>query len=295
VPGATTRPGGGGIGGPAAGGGSAVPLSGGGTLTSFLVDRKIERNATLDIIADDVPGTAAKIEAAATAAGGFVSLQTITKTASVDGEEDSSRYAATVQVRVPAEKYGSVIVELRGLASEVVSENSSTVEVTAQYIDFESQLRNLQATEGQYLSLLGQAATVNDILTVQDRLTSVQGQIEQIQGQLQLLDSLTALATITVNVSPPAPSPTPTPSPSPSPSPTPAPPGEPGWSEDAWSDSWGASMDLLRYIGIAAITAGVASVWLIAGLALLAAGWKIFGPRGKPASRSPGGPTDAGQ
>jgi hypothetical protein len=297
VPGATFRPAvSAGVGGPSAGGpatggggiGGAAPASGGGSLSAYLVDRKIERNATIDMLAEDVPGTAVKIEAAATAAGGFVSQQTITKTAPLSEDDDSDHYSATVQVRVPADKYAVLVAQLRGFADEITAENATTVEVTAQYTDLEAQLRNLQATEGQYLALLSQAATVNDILTVQDRLTGIQGQIEQVQGQIQLLDNLTALATVTVNISPPLPSPTPSPSPSPTPVPivTPAPPADPNWAEDAWSDSWGASMDVLRYIGVAAITAGVVAVWLIAALALIAIGWKFFG-RSKPAEPAP--------
>ena len=294
VPGATFRPpSGAGVGSaPSTGGGGvgagAGPASGGGSLSAYLVDRKIERNATLDMIVNDVPGTAAKIEAAASAAGGFVSQQTITKTAAVSANDESDHYTATVQVRVPAEKYVALVAQLRGFGDEITAENATTAEVTAQYTDLQAQLRNLQATEGQYLALLSQASTVNDILTVQDRLTSIQGQIEQVQGQIQLLDNLTALATITINLSPPAPSPTPSPTPSPKPQPiaTPVPPSDPNWADGAWSDAWGASMDVLRYMGIAAITAGVVAVWLLAALMILFIGWRIFGNKGKPAAPS---------
>ena len=184
---------------------TSTTANGSASISNSLVDRKIERQATLDITVDDVAGAVTRIEAAAGAAGGFISQETITQ-ATTSGSNDTKRQQATVQIRVPAEKYTAVMNDLRGLAKDVTSENSQTSEVTGQYTDLQSQLRNLQSTEQQYLTLMGTATTVGDILTVQDRLNSVQGQIEQVQGQIQLIDNLTAMATITIGVSlPPLP------------------------------------------------------------------------------------------
>lgn len=294
IPGTTTGPAsGGGVGsvpstggtsggvggGPSAGG----PATGSSTISNLLVDRKIERNATLEITADDVPSTVAKIEAAAGAVGGFVSQETITQSPPTNADDKSDHHKATVQIRVPAESYSAIINQLRGLAKEITSENTTTAEVTAQYTDLQSQLRNLQATEGQYLTLLTQASTVNDILTVQDRLSSVQGQVEQVQGQLQLIDNLTALATITINISPPpvvVPVAT-------LPEPEPVPVSQPNWASEAWSNAWVASKDVLRYMGVAGITFGVVAAWLLIPLAIIAIGWRLFGGGRRPAAPSP--------
>ncbi|HEY8768809.1 MAG TPA: DUF4349 domain-containing protein [Dehalococcoidia bacterium] len=244
--------------------GSNTTANGSASISSSLVDRKIERQATLDITVDDVAGTVSRIEAAAGDAGGFISQETITQ-ATTSGPNDVKRQQATVQIRVPAEKYTAVMNDLRGLAKEVTSENSQTSEVTGQYTDLQSQLRNLQSTEQQYLTLMGTATTVGDILTVQDRLNSVQGQIEQVQGQIQLLDNLTAMATITIDVSLPL---------------LPATTEPPQtWAAQAWANAWDTSQQVLRGLGTGAITAGVVFVWvLIPGMAALGA-WRLFGTR----------------
>jgi hypothetical protein len=237
------------------------------SVTNSVVDRKIERQATLDITVDDVASAVTRIEAAASAAGGFISHETITQ-ASTTGNDAQKRQQATVQIRVPAEKYTAVMNDLRGLAKEVTNENSQTSEVTGQYTDLQSQLRNLQATEQQYLTLMSQATSITDILTVSDRLSAVQGQIEQIQGQLQLIDNLTAMATITIGVTLP-------------PLPAVTEPTQEGWASEAWTNAWDASQDVLRALGTGAITAGVVFVWvLIPGMAGLGA-WRLFGTRRK--------------
>ncbi|MBD0257229.1 MAG: PAS domain S-box protein, partial [Cytophagales bacterium] len=58
-----------------------------------------------------------------------------------------------------------------------------------EYTDLDAQLRNLQATEGQYLELMKRATTIDDILMVQNRLASVRGEIEQTQGRLNQLQN----------------------------------------------------------------------------------------------------------
>jgi hypothetical protein len=85
---------------------------------------------------------------------------------------------------------------------KVDSESSDAADVTEEYTDLGSRLRTLEATEMQLLTLLAKAETISDILTVQDRLNYTRSEIEVIKGRMQLLDDLTALATITVHLRP---------------------------------------------------------------------------------------------
>lgn len=261
--------GGGGTGGAGSGG-----IGTGGTVASSgqIIDQKIQRTTTITVTVDNVLDAVSKIQAAATGAGGYVSQQSINETAGPPDEDGkpTKQQVATVQIRVPSESYEIVMSGLRGIAKEVTAENSQTTEVTAQYTDFQSQLRNLQATEKQYLALLERAGTIEEILTVSDRLASVRLQIEQVQGQINLLDNLTSLATITVNVSLPAPAIEMT---------VEEPVKEPNFARQALDDAWEASEDVLEFMAVAAITAAVVMVWVLVPGALLLAGWRLFGGR----------------
>ena len=119
-------------------------------------------------------------------------------------------------------------------------------------------------------ALLERAATIDEILTVGDRLASVRLQIEQIQGQINLLDNLTDLATITINISLPAPVIELT---------VEEPVKEPNFARQALDDAWEASEDVLEYMAVAAITAGVVMVWVLVPGVLLLIGWRLFGGR----------------
>lgn len=109
----------------------------------------------------------------------------------------SSRYA-TVTYRIPAERWSEALAALRGLASEVVSESTSSQDVTAQVVDLEARLANLRVTETALQSIMDRATTIDDVLEVQRELTKVRGDIESLTAQRDNLAARAALATLTV-------------------------------------------------------------------------------------------------
>jgi hypothetical protein len=178
-----------------------APATGGiGYDSSLALDRKIIFTASLTIEADNVRSSFETAGLIARRVGGFVERSSLSTREGDDGE---TLTFATITVRVPVGEYDQVLNDLRAMnGTELVSEESGSTEVTEEYTDLQSRLRNLERTEAQYLTLLEQARTINDILTVNDRLDGVRAQIEQIQGRLNLLDDLTELATVSVTLSP---------------------------------------------------------------------------------------------
>jgi hypothetical protein len=251
------------------------PDSAGGGTQALIIDRKIVRTATIELTVDDVPGAVQRIETATAAAGGFVANSSITieqQPPPVDPEEEQViRQRGTITIRVPAESYASVMSTLRGIVddpADITSLTEDTSEVTEEYSDLQARLRNLEATEVQYLELLASAESINDVLLVQDRLNSVRLEIEQVQGRIQLLDDLTSMATITTFLSLPPLLVLPV-----------DPEAEQSWATAAWENAWNASEDALETLGVAAITGGVVLVWLLIPGALLLGGWWIFTSR----------------
>jgi hypothetical protein len=91
-------------------------------------------------------------------------------------------------IRVPADSrtYSNTLERLRGLSTKVVEESVSSQDVTEEFVDLESSLRNLRATEARLLALLERAQKVEEVITVQRELTNVRGQIEKIEGRRTL-------------------------------------------------------------------------------------------------------------
>jgi hypothetical protein len=163
------------------------------TLPSTL-DRKIIQTATLTIETDNVAGKFEDVRTVASSYGGFVASSTF-------GNSGDSQTAA-ITIRVPGNSYESALNDLRKLG-DVKGEQSGANDVTEEFTDLQSRLRNLQATEAQYVQFLLRAENIQDVLTVQDRLNATRAEIEQVQGRVNLVQHQTDLATITVHLDPP--------------------------------------------------------------------------------------------
>jgi hypothetical protein len=106
--------------------------------------------------------------------------------------------SANVTYRIPAERWSEALSGLKGLATRVADEQTSSEDVTAKVVDLDARLSNLRATELALQGIMAKATTITDILKVQTELTQVQGDIESMTAQRDLLANQAALATLEV-------------------------------------------------------------------------------------------------
>jgi hypothetical protein len=121
------------------------------------------------------------------------------------GRVQSSRIegeSGTVALRVPAERLDAVVDAVKALGVRVLSAETTSEDVTEEYVDLDAQVRNLQAAEDQFQVFMERATTVEDVLRVQSELTDVRGDIERLQGRIQFLQRNAAEALVTVSVRP---------------------------------------------------------------------------------------------
>jgi len=152
------------------------------------------RNATLSLLVATVDEAEARVRSLAQTLGGYV-LQSETS-----GDEE--RRSVRLTFKVPVERFDDTINELKKLAVKVQSQSVSGQDVTEEFVDLESRLRTLRATETRLLEFLRQAKTVEEALLVNQQLTDLQGQIEQAEGRRNFLRESTAFSTINVDLQP---------------------------------------------------------------------------------------------
>jgi hypothetical protein len=175
---------------PGAGGGD----KGTGEQPASLADQRIIKTGEISIEVPDVTKSLVRVRAMAVELGGYVG-------GSQAGTRDEP---ATLTLRIPADRFEDALARLHELEGDVVVEATSEQDVTSTVVDLEARIANLQASETQYRTLLGQAVKVDDILAVQSRLDDVRGQIEQLQAQHKELSGLADLSTLTVTLIPSA-------------------------------------------------------------------------------------------
>jgi hypothetical protein len=108
---------------------------------------------------------------------------------------------ASITIRVPAEQFDDAISNIRSQSDRMpISENINSQDVTREYIDLQSRLRNLEATEAQLVKIMDEARRTEDVLSVYNELVQIREQIEVIKGQIQYYEQSATLSAISVEL-----------------------------------------------------------------------------------------------
>lgn len=155
-------------------------------------ERMIIKTGSVSMVVKDVREAIKAISAYATEKGGFVVSSNVSKyDLSVSGD---------ITFRIPSEIFGQGVLDVKAMG-EVKSESVYGQDVTEEFVDLESQLGNLRATEAQFLEIMKSAFKIEDVLAVQRELGTVRGQIEGIEGRMKYLKESASLSTLTVYLS----------------------------------------------------------------------------------------------
>ena len=152
-------------------------------------NRIIVHTARMSLVVDDVALTVDSIADVATDLGGWVV-----------SSDRSSRHSGAIAIRVPAALLDEAFRRLEALALKVDSRAVTSEDVTDEYVDSQSRLVSLRATEERLLSFLDRAGNVDEALRVQKEVSDLQLRIEEIQGRLNFLEQTAAYSLIEVSL-----------------------------------------------------------------------------------------------
>jgi len=163
-------------------------------------ERMVIYNATMEIAVENPETAMQSIIKMAEDGGGFVVSSNLSKTYSSSG----TLPRASLTVRVPAGKLDSIMSAIKALtpnpSEDVISEYVSGQDVTAEFTDLESRLRNLEAAEAALVELMEEAKDPEDVLNIFDELIYYRGEIEVVKGRMKYLSESAALSSITIEI-----------------------------------------------------------------------------------------------
>jgi len=169
-----------------------APEGAGGTDAALATERMIVRSGNMRLVVNDVAETIDRIAGITGDFDGYV--------VSSNRWKEGERLVGAITIRVPAEYFDTVMRTLRGLAVEVRSENTSSQDVTEEYVDLSAKLQNLEATEEQLLRIMEKAEKVEDILDVQRELSRTREEIERTKGRMQYLERTSETSLIEIQL-----------------------------------------------------------------------------------------------
>ncbi|MBQ7541275.1 MAG: DUF4349 domain-containing protein [Clostridia bacterium] len=155
-------------------------------------DRKLIRNAELNVETKEFDAFCDAVQKKAAELSGYVE-------STVTGTRYSDMRYANLVLRIPAAQLDAFLQTVSQIGA-VTYENTSMRDVTDDYIDVESRLAALETEQETLLDLLKQSKSLSDTLEIQDRLTTVRGELESYKGQLKALDSKIDYSTVTMTV-----------------------------------------------------------------------------------------------
>ena len=159
---------------------------------AWAVERMIVRRGNMSLAVEDISAAIDQITVMTDGLGGYVVSSWVWK--------ENERLFGNISIRVPAEYFIDAMNALRNLAVDVTSEQTSSQDVTEEYVDLSAKLQNLEATEEQLLKIMEKAETVEDILDVQRELSRTRGEIEQTKGRMQYLERTSSTSLIEIRL-----------------------------------------------------------------------------------------------
>lgn len=164
---------------------------------------QVARTAGMSIIVPDVETAIERVDATARSQGGIVlALDDETPT------QPGVRHTAHVEIGVPDLRFEPTLAAL-GRLGGVQSRSVGAQDVSTQIVDGQARLRNLESTETDLRRIMARAGKIDDVLAVENQVSTTREQIEQLDGEVQALKHRVAMSTVSVDLEDAASSPQP--------------------------------------------------------------------------------------
>ena len=172
---------------------SAAAPSSAETPAAEVANRKLIRNANVELEIVSFDDSVQKITAFANENHGYVAATSSQKQA-------NGKLRGEVIVKVLPQNLDLFLQKIRGLG-ELKNQTLGTEDVTKAYFDTDARLKNARVMEQRLIEMLKtKTGKVSDLLQVEKELGRVREDIEKMQGELKYWDSQVQFATVTISL-----------------------------------------------------------------------------------------------
>ena len=169
----------------------------GGNSTTLPENQKLIRTVYMDAETQSMTELLVWMDGRVAALGGYYEQKSVYRRGSRD--DGSFYHSGDFMIRIPAENLDQFVAQV-GENANVTSSSESTENVTLQYVSTQSRVEALEVEQARLLELLENAENMEDLLTIESRLTDVRWELENYASQLRVLDNQVNYSTIHLSV-----------------------------------------------------------------------------------------------
>lgn len=175
----------------------AVAMDSNADVTVQDTSRKLIRNVDMDVETEEFDELVANVQSRINSLGGYVESSNVYNGNRYDyyaGSTGNLRNAS-MTIRIPASSLNEFL-SLMSEQSNVTRKSESVEDVTLEYVDMDSHKKTLQAEQDRLMELMDQAESIEDLITIESRLSDIRYQIESMESQLRTFDNQVTYSTV---------------------------------------------------------------------------------------------------
>ena len=164
--------------------------------TPQTTNRKLIRNVSLEVETQDFQTLISTVTNRVKGLGGYIEDSNIYNGSNYSGEAQRN---ATMTVRIPSAQADTFLTEVAD-QSNITQQTETVSDVTLDYVDVESHKKVLQAEMDNMMELLEATTDIDDMITLENRISNLRYQIESMESQLRTYDNKVDYTTIRLHV-----------------------------------------------------------------------------------------------
>ena len=161
------------------------------------IDQKLIRTVNMDAETMSMNALVSWLDSRVAELGGYYEEKSIRRSGSrADGKYNQY---ADMMIRIPAQNLDRFVSQM-GEEANILSTSETTENVTLTYVSTQSRVQALETEQKRLLELLENAESMEDLLTIEERLTDVRWELENYASQLRVLDNQVNYSTIYLSI-----------------------------------------------------------------------------------------------
>ena len=160
-------------------------------------DRKLIRTVNMEVETREYDTFLDSLQQEVRSRGGYIENMDSYNGSSYSGGSGSRH--ANLTIRIPKDSLDGFLDMVSG-AGNVVRRYENVEDVTLSYVDLASHRDALRTEQERLLALLERAESLEDIITLENRLSDVRYQLESMESKLRTIDNQVDYSTLSLNV-----------------------------------------------------------------------------------------------